>query len=561
MDKRSKYSNRIRVVDDLLKDIVVRDKCLKFLSSYSDLKRELLFDLNTPEEKDVIFLLEYLGLLTTKEVVRDFLPQEIFIKFNPEKVVEFTDTASGKKSIIKKRALEFIARQIGELDSGIKLAKFLWELGVPNCLAVYPNTKWRMVYDALLFYASSPSPEDREMLKKIMEEFCHPLMYRGDADLTQATVNQFNDYLRYDNINIAWDKKENKYTLYLPSENKKEAEKSGVDSDTNYKESLFLVRTFYTKILEILDAFAGGYVTTRNTALNHFYTVLNSLVDDLLKQKEFEELARQKPELFESLIGNIGDFDIEWEFGSQVAYDFLGKIEKLYILSGSPVLDMPAEMNLYLRGADQAIKDHKKLCNEHWHKLEQNADNYKKQLGNVDKVAEQEKSQVKNSKSDSGDKILEAINGALLRGFESMFTGNAVQQTDVVNKIEITSMPPLEIKTPKEPIKAVRNTKTAICLNQFGDLYREPRNKYCYEMGEKDDRHKIIRYLITNKGYQPTSQIALELSKGEDSIIDAIGKFNSIAKGKLNIKENLMLGKKGSGYRINPAYNFSLKNE
>lgn len=104
--------------------------------------------------------------------------------------------------------------------------------------------------------------------------------------------------------------------------------------------------------------------------------------------------------------------------------------------------------------------------------------------------------------------------------------------------------------------------KILIFLNRFGDLYREPKSKYYYPMGEKEDRYKIVRHLLTNKGYQQTSQIALIFNnKSVDSIISEIGKINSISRGKLTIKDNIILGKKGSGYRMNPIYKFSLKNE
>jgi len=104
--------------------------------------------------------------------------------------------------------------------------------------------------------------------------------------------------------------------------------------------------------------------------------------------------------------------------------------------------------------------------------------------------------------------------------------------------------------------------ETAIVLNQFGDLYKEPKNKFCYSMGETNDRHRIVRQLIANKGYKQTSQIALIFdNKSEESIISEIGKINSMSKGKLSVKDNIILGKKGSGYRANPVFKFILKNE
>jgi hypothetical protein len=122
------------------------------------------------------------------------------------------------------------------------------------------------------------------------------------------------------------------------------------------------------------------------------------------------------------------------------------------------------------------------------------------------------------------------------------------------------------INADTENIKLSANKKTAhkitICLNQFGDLYKSPKNKYRYSMGEKADGHKILRYLIANRGYQQTNQIALQLAeKDEASVINTIGKFNSKARGKLKIKDNIILGKKGSGYRINPAYSLATKTE
>jgi len=104
--------------------------------------------------------------------------------------------------------------------------------------------------------------------------------------------------------------------------------------------------------------------------------------------------------------------------------------------------------------------------------------------------------------------------------------------------------------------------KTVLYLNQFGELYREPKEKYCYPMAEKKDRHKIVQYLVENRGYQPTVKISSTLEgKNEKSIRTEIGHINSIAKGKLHIKDNFIQGKKESGYRINPKYKIILKNE
>lgn len=109
------------------------------------------------------------------------------------------------------------------------------------------------------------------------------------------------------------------------------------------------------------------------------------------------------------------------------------------------------------------------------------------------------------------------------------------------------------------PIPVEKNKlqrKLVLYLNQNGDLYRKPKDKYCYPMSEKGNRHRIIRFLATNKGYQLTEFISTELGiESEKSIRTEIGKIkNNIEKYlKINGKDFLQ-GKKESGYRINPKY-------
>jgi len=104
---------------------------------------------------------------------------------------------------------------------------------------------------------------------------------------------------------------------------------------------------------------------------------------------------------------------------------------------------------------------------------------------------------------------------------------------------------------------------TILYLNQNGDLYREPKDKYCYPMGEKSNRHKIIRFLATNKGYQLTKFISAELGiESEKTIRTEIGKMRNNIKKYLKIDgKDFLQSKKGSGYRINPKYKIVLKNE
>jgi len=116
----------------------------------------------------------------------------------------------------------------------------------------------------------------------------------------------------------------------------------------------------------------------------------------------------------------------------------------------------------------------------------------------------------------------------------------------------------LSLETKKKQIK-----ETDIYLNQNGDLYREPKNKYCYPMSEKSNRYKIVRFLAMNRGYRFTKFISKELDiKSEKTTHTEIGKIRNNIKKYLKIDgKDFLQGKKGSGYRINPKYKIVFKNE
>ncbi len=116
------------------------------------------------------------------------------------------------------------------------------------------------------------------------------------------------------------------------------------------------------------------------------------------------------------------------------------------------------------------------------------------------------------------------------------------------------------VKSTSEKKKTKSSTK--LFLNQTGDLWRDPKEKYCYGMGEKSDRHKTVRYLFQNKGYSDTSVISSQFeSKSKKSIRTEIGKLNKKITGSLKLKSKVIQGRKESGYRINPVYSISIKKE
>lgn len=117
----------------------------------------------------------------------------------------------------------------------------------------------------------------------------------------------------------------------------------------------------------------------------------------------------------------------------------------------------------------------------------------------------------------------------------------------------------------KEDEKAIKKQvkETTLYLNQNGDLYRKPKTKYCYSMGEESCRYKIIKFLAQNRGYQSTQLIADRAgNKNKQTTRTEIGKIRNNIEKYLKIDgKDFLQGKKESGYRINPKYKITFKNE
>lgn len=139
----------------------------------------------------------------------------------------------------------------------------------------------------------------------------------------------------------------------------------------SFNSNLFFLRLYYKKLLEILEIFCGqgSHIAFRNEQLNGVYTVLKSFVEAILAREDFKELAKSAPQLFESLIGDIEETDIEWDFLSKEAYAFLGKIEKLYIFAGNPIVKIPKELMDVFTKIDKIIVVHKKHAEKEWVKI------------------------------------------------------------------------------------------------------------------------------------------------------------------------------------------------
>lgn len=137
---------------------------------------------------------------------------------------------------------------------------------------------------------------------------------------------------------------------------------------------------------------------------------------------------------------------------------------------------------------------------------------------------------------------------------------NFIEQQKLTKFSSVETVPSkqqTETKSQKPKSKFIK-----IFLTKYGELFREPKTKYCYIMGEKSGRHQIVRLLVENTGYQETQSIVSMFTglKTEQTVRTEIGKINVNTKNKLKCN-NFLQGKKGSGYRINPKYKVMMKDE
>lgn len=130
-----------------------------------------------------------------------------FSKIDIKKTTELLEKLKAQfpkrdKPLIKAKALELISVKMGDFDNGINLHEFLIENGVDEELAIYPNTKWRMINDALQYLSLSERTGDQKALFDVIGESTHPLMHRGDRELADKIQNEFSDLISYDGFAI-----------------------------------------------------------------------------------------------------------------------------------------------------------------------------------------------------------------------------------------------------------------------------------------------------------------------------------------------------------------------
>lgn len=358
-EERSSYSDLIKSVDDLLINLEIRNRCLKIISNFGELKKGQTYKTSIIESDqygsfqpyEIILLLKELGLI--KEIdFKGFYNQNSYkgvgkrrleFTFEADGIIDFVNKTNGKNSVIKKQALEFIARHIADLKSGNDLAGFLRDLGVPDSLIVYPNTKWRMLNDVLLYYASRPKLQDRKILAEIIEQASHPLMHNGDRNLAEETRKKLNGFLQYDNFSI-----DENFTLWKEVEDSAGVpswyDKNGNEIETPvymiYADKTTLVYTYWNELIK-LTKFYFNNKDIQDDEINHIYFEIIKKVENTLYLKEGCGILKK---LYERPFGNMIGCEFELQKKGLTPdgllvklYDFLNEITGISLPSKNDI--------------------------------------------------------------------------------------------------------------------------------------------------------------------------------------------------------------------------------
>ena len=94
--------------------------------------------------------------------------------------------------------------------------------------------------------------------------------------------------------------------------------------------------------------------------------------------------------------------------------------------------------------------------------------------------------------------------------------------------------------------------KTVVYFSDDGDLYIEPKKDHCYPTVKNSLRQRIVKVLISAKGYVHPDDLISAVESTRKSVEFAINRINSLTKSHLgDIK--LIDNRRTYGYRINPT--------
>lgn len=118
--------------------------------------------------------------------------------------------------------------------------------------------------------------------------------------------------------------------------------------------ALYLLKLLYDKAVQMTDAVfpEQSLVNVESKKLNALYTPTFLLIGKLLERDDFSELKDGANYLFPTLIARD---EIDWEHDRVSAYDYIARVEYVWIEAGSPTVAITDELQTVFNDIEKAI--------------------------------------------------------------------------------------------------------------------------------------------------------------------------------------------------------------
>lgn len=212
----SVYSDRIKTIADLIKDIKLRIKVMGLLAEAFDfsydtrgIKATQIISMDVLESNDeILILMDELGLTKTnwesvqRPTHRVIGNRYVNVVFKGDIAKKLVDAVSGRSSFIRTKALELIALLAQDLMSQDDLNDFFLQLDVPCTLLSNQNTKKDLIYNVIFALSSTGGETDKSLFFHILEEFAHPLVFTGDTKKALDFQYKITKIIRFDGFSL-----------------------------------------------------------------------------------------------------------------------------------------------------------------------------------------------------------------------------------------------------------------------------------------------------------------------------------------------------------------------
>jgi len=207
--------SQIKTIDDLLKNPEILNRVLGnirlAIDDIENIKPNKKYTISIKEQNNGLYIdrdlviFEELKLLRVdwrnfkKQGIKQLRNRKIECSFRGRDILNLYERSTGKKSVIKPRTLNAIAKLIADLDNKNSIVEFLIDCGVSKKLLLplsESQSTRNMIFQVLLILSSTSSKKDKKTLLKIFEGAISPLLHKGDNNKAEEYKNRFNTLLK-----------------------------------------------------------------------------------------------------------------------------------------------------------------------------------------------------------------------------------------------------------------------------------------------------------------------------------------------------------------------------